>query len=154
MLKRAHLVLCFGLIVLAWTMAAAQPAHEHGSAPTTKAVAVLSPLKGSGVKGVVTFEAVENGVRVVADLTGLLPGKHGFHIHEFGDLQRRRRQLRGGPLQSGGHASWHALERQEARRRHGKYRSGGGRKGPRRLRGRCHGSHGRAFDRRARGDRA
>ena len=44
MLKRAHLVFCFGLIVLAWTMAAAQPAHEHGSAPTTKAVAVCKAM--------------------------------------------------------------------------------------------------------------
>lgn len=83
MLKIAHLVL--GGTALAWTIAAAQPAHEHAETPVTKAVALIAPLKGSGVQGIVTFEKVDKGVRVVADLSGLVPGKHGFHIHEFGD---------------------------------------------------------------------
>ena len=50
-----------------------------------KAVCVLIPTAGNNVFGVVTFTKVENGVQVVADLTGLTQGKHGFHIHEFGD---------------------------------------------------------------------
>ena len=50
-----------------------------------KAVAVLHPTEGNNVKGVVTFTKVDNGFKVVADLEGLTPGKHGFHIHEFGD---------------------------------------------------------------------
>jgi Cu-Zn family superoxide dismutase len=33
----------------------------------------------------VTFTREKNGVRVVANLTGLKPGEHGFHIHENGD---------------------------------------------------------------------
>jgi Cu-Zn family superoxide dismutase len=53
--------------------------------PATKAVAVIQPLQDSGVRGVVTFIQEGNGVRVVAEITGLSPGKHGFHIHEFGD---------------------------------------------------------------------
>jgi Cu-Zn family superoxide dismutase len=85
MMKNTLLVIGLGGILCASIQVPAQPAHDHGAAPATKAVAVLSPLKGSGVKGLVTFEAVEHGVRVVADLTGLTPGKHGFHIHEFGD---------------------------------------------------------------------
>jgi len=51
----------------------------------TKAVAVLSPTKSNSVSGVVTFTKVEGGVKIVADVTGLTPGSHGFHIHEFGD---------------------------------------------------------------------
>jgi Cu-Zn family superoxide dismutase len=31
------------------------------------------------------FTVVDGGVRVVADLDGLSPGKHGFHIHTYGD---------------------------------------------------------------------
>lgn len=74
-------------VLAAWILALAAPgaAQEMHGAAAAKAVAVIAPLKGSGVRGIVMFEAVEHGVRVVADLTGLTPGKHGFHIHEFGD---------------------------------------------------------------------
>lgn len=51
----------------------------------TKAVCVLMPKENGNVHGVVTFEATEGGIKVVADVSGLTPGKHGFHIHEFGD---------------------------------------------------------------------
>jgi superoxide dismutase, Cu-Zn family len=55
------------------------------AAPVTKAVAVVNPLGGSGVAGQVTFAKAEAGVKVSVHLTGLTPGTHGFHIHEFGD---------------------------------------------------------------------
>jgi len=51
----------------------------------TKAIAVLSSASGSKVSGTVTFTKDGGGVKVVADVTGLTPGKHGFHVHEFGD---------------------------------------------------------------------
>lgn len=51
----------------------------------TKAIAVLHPSAGSQVMGTVTFTKSGDAVQVVADITGLTPGKHGFHIHEFGD---------------------------------------------------------------------
>lgn len=51
----------------------------------TKAIAVLNPASGSQVKGTVTFTKTGDTVQVVADITGLTPGKHAFHIHEFGD---------------------------------------------------------------------
>src|SRR5438270_1733751 len=50
-----------------------------------KAIAVLHPASGSQVTGTVTFTKAGDAVQVVADVTGLTPGKHGFHIHEFGD---------------------------------------------------------------------
>lgn len=49
------------------------------------AIAVLHPASGSGVTGCVKFTRETEGVRVEADLAGLAPGRHGFHIHEFGD---------------------------------------------------------------------
>jgi len=51
-----------------------------------RAIAVVTATKGNSVHGVVTFEKVDKGIHVVANLTGLTPGKHGFHIHEFGDI--------------------------------------------------------------------
>lgn len=51
----------------------------------TEAKAGLRPTQGNDVSGVVQFAKVEEGVRVTASLTGLSPGKHGFHIHEKGD---------------------------------------------------------------------
>src|SRR5439155_23643210 len=53
--------------------------------PVTRAVAALQSLKESKVQGTVTFTQANEGVHVVANLTGLAPGTHGFHIHEFGD---------------------------------------------------------------------
>src|SRR6187397_682851 len=51
----------------------------------TKAMAVLHSASGSQVAGTVTFTKSGDTVQVVADITGLTPGKHAFHIHEFGD---------------------------------------------------------------------
>lgn len=53
-------------------------------AATKKAVAVL---KGnSNVEGVVTLTQEDDGPTTVkVRVTGLTPGKHGFHLHEYGD---------------------------------------------------------------------
>lgn len=50
-----------------------------------QAVAVLSPAPNGQVRGQVTFLEETEGVRVTANIEGLTPGKHGFHIHEKGD---------------------------------------------------------------------
>lgn len=64
--------------------------HQEMQAPEKakefeKAVCVLNPTKGNKVSGVVTFTKSDSGMVVIADIEGLSPGKHGFHIHEFGD---------------------------------------------------------------------
>ena len=51
----------------------------------TKAIAVLHPTAGNNVTGLVTFTKSGDAIKVVADITGLTPGKHGFHVHAFGD---------------------------------------------------------------------
>jgi Cu-Zn family superoxide dismutase len=50
-----------------------------------KAICVLNPTEGNDVSGTVTFTCKGEDVKIVADVEGLTPGKHGFHIHEFGD---------------------------------------------------------------------
>src|SRR5215467_8432315 len=67
-----------GLIALAQT-----PAVK--SAVSSKGISVLHPTAGNKVSGTVTFTPVADGVQVRAEIAGLTPGKHGFHIHEFGD---------------------------------------------------------------------
>lgn len=55
------------------------------STDQTRAICVLYPTDGNEVTGTVTFASTPDGVKVTYDIFGLTPGKHGFHIHEFGD---------------------------------------------------------------------
>jgi Cu-Zn family superoxide dismutase len=66
------------------TLTASLSSAEKGDKPK-EAKAILNPTKGNRAQGVVTFTQVEGGVRVIADVDYLEPGKHGFHIHEYGD---------------------------------------------------------------------
>lgn len=54
-------------------------------ATVNKAVCVLHPTEGNDVHGLVTFTRAGSDIKIVADLKGLAPGKHGFHIHQWGD---------------------------------------------------------------------
>jgi Cu-Zn family superoxide dismutase len=73
------------LALLGMNSQGAQHEEKKGEAGApTKAVAVLFPTKGSDVKGRVTFTQEGRTVHVRAEISGLSPGEHGFHIHEFG----------------------------------------------------------------------
>ena len=52
----------------------------------TNAVAVIHGFGDNPVKGAIHFKATTDGVQISGQLSGLKPGKHGFHIHEFGDV--------------------------------------------------------------------
>src|SRR6266700_694959 len=74
------------LIFLSLTAIGARPqAPEEKSSAPLKAVAVVHPTQGNKVSGTVTFTEVADGVQVQAEITGLSPGNHGVHVHEFGD---------------------------------------------------------------------
>jgi superoxide dismutase, Cu-Zn family len=64
--------------------ARAQVPEEKSSAPL-QAIALLHPTEGNKISGTITFTEVADGVQVHAEISGLTPGKHGFHVHEFGD---------------------------------------------------------------------
>jgi Cu-Zn family superoxide dismutase len=84
-MKTFHsLIPAAALLLAVLSPAAAQAPHKEKE--VTKAIAVLQPTKGSNVKGTVTFTKSGEGIRVEASVTGLTPGKHGFHVHQFGDL--------------------------------------------------------------------
>jgi superoxide dismutase, Cu-Zn family len=61
-----------------------------------KAIAVLNPTQNNKITGTVTFSKTETGVKVVADIKGLTPGSHGFHIHQFGDCSAPNADSAGG----------------------------------------------------------
>jgi Cu-Zn family superoxide dismutase len=67
--------------------AADEKPHADHHADAAKGAGAMAHIKGFGagkdkVKGHVTFTQMEGGVKVVAHIEGLAPGKHGFHLHE------------------------------------------------------------------------
>ena len=58
---------------------------EKGTEKTKKAIAVLHPTKGNNTNGIVKFKKTDNGIEIMGEIKNLSPGKHGFHIHEYGD---------------------------------------------------------------------
>jgi superoxide dismutase, Cu-Zn family len=95
---RRTLVLAGTVIAIAVLLTGCTTLGGGRAEPARQAVAVVRPLRGSTVQGLVTFVQEDNGVRVVADITGLTPGKHGFHIHEFGDITATDGSSAGGHL--------------------------------------------------------
>ncbi|CAN6695579.1 unnamed protein product [Malus baccata var. baccata] len=69
---------------MSFSAAAAAPKPLTVVAATKKAVAVLKGT--SSVEGVVTLSQEDDGPTTVnVRITGLTPGPHGFHLHEYGD---------------------------------------------------------------------
>jgi Cu-Zn family superoxide dismutase len=86
--------------------------HDAGQENARKiAVANLAPSKAAttqptlnNVTGTVTFTQVGDKVEIVAEVRGLKPNsKHGFHIHEKGDLSAPDLTSAGGHFNPGGH---------------------------------------------------
>lgn len=86
MKKEAKISLAYALVfVLGAGCATNQRSQETAAPHGRKAVAVLSPTQGNNVTGTITFTEERDGVRVIADVRGLTPGSHGFHVHDKGD---------------------------------------------------------------------
>ncbi|MEW6754257.1 MAG: superoxide dismutase family protein [Candidatus Latescibacterota bacterium] len=69
-------------------------------APT--ALVKLLPTQDSHVRGTLTLVAEEGGLRVTGRITGLTPGLHGIHVHEFGDCAAPDASSAGGHFAPGG----------------------------------------------------
>ncbi len=82
-MKRLAIGVVFLVLVIGVALVGCTRNEGHGV--SSKAIAVLSPTEGNKVKGYVSFEKDGKGVRMAANIEGLSPGMHGFHVHEFGD---------------------------------------------------------------------
>ena len=73
-------------------------AHEVSAAhhEVSSAIAVITGTEGNDVTGVVKFTVVDGGVEIEAHINGLAPGKHGFHIHQLGDISAANGTSTGG----------------------------------------------------------
>jgi superoxide dismutase, Cu-Zn family len=69
---------------MTWYAVSAEPAEPQ---PPTEGVAVVMPTKGQKAHGVIVIKQEGDLVRITGSVSGLTPGKHGFHIHEYGDLR-------------------------------------------------------------------
>ena len=70
----------------------------------TKAICVLKSTEGNKVSGIITFTQTKKGVLVEAEVHGLKPNsKHGFHIHQYGDISSPDGKSTGGHFNPGGH---------------------------------------------------
>ena len=73
---------------LLWVGILACHTHKYDNR-VKSAVVRLAPTRGSQVTGYAYFQQNEKGVKVDIRVEGLNPGqKHGYHIHEFGDLSK------------------------------------------------------------------
>lgn len=87
-MKNLKVILSIILIAGLCAPISAQTMNMQMSAPAGmvhSAICMIYPTQGNNVTGKITFTKMEGGVKIVADLKGLTKGKHGIHIHEFGD---------------------------------------------------------------------
>jgi Cu-Zn family superoxide dismutase len=77
-------------------------ADEHPKMATVKkAICVIHGLGDSKVSGVVTFTQHGHDVEISGKIKGLTPGKHGFHVHEFGNCNSKDGLSAGGHFNPG-----------------------------------------------------
>ncbi|MFP4317276.1 MAG: superoxide dismutase family protein [Desulfovibrionales bacterium] len=64
---------------------------QHGTGgDVQRAVAVIAPIEGEQVRGVVHFSPDRNGLSIKGEFWNLEQGSHGFHVHKYGDCTAPR----------------------------------------------------------------
>lgn len=109
--------------------------HDHGDAASadafaavSKAVCVLKPTNNeelTGVTGTISFTQTKAGLLVEANVSGLKPdSKHGFHVHQWGDISGADGKATGGHYNPEG-SEEHSLPHVEEHDEHTHAKTGG-----------------------------
>ncbi|WP_417388567.1 superoxide dismutase family protein [Gimesia sp.] len=77
--------------------------HKEAVPETNQAVVVITPTKDFSATGMVQLKQSKGVVHLTGKIEGLTPGKHGFHIHQFGDLSAVDGTSAGGHYAPAGH---------------------------------------------------
>src|SRR5262249_34474665 len=75
---------CLAMLGLRTRAAAQATAHADGSGVKAEAQLIPTTKTESKGKGAIYFTKTRQGIHVEGEITGLTPGEHGFHVHEFG----------------------------------------------------------------------
>lgn len=80
-----HLLFTLMLVAASFYLGSTYYYYSPLFAKINRATAVIYPTKGNTCSGTVTFSQEKDGLHIEAHISGLTPGEHGFHIHEFGN---------------------------------------------------------------------
>src|SRR5919106_5606786 len=102
------ILLYIACVLVAAAPVFAQPAYS--GSPTQTARATFVNQQGQQV-GTATVAQTPNGVLINAEIAGLPPGEHGFHIHETGRCDPTTGfESAGGHYAPGGHKHGYLVE--------------------------------------------
>lgn len=89
---------------------------QSSATSEVSAISRIRADKGYSASGEVRFHQEPNGVRISGEVTGLSPGQHGFHIHEFGDCSAPDGKSAGGHFAPNGNP--HGSPQDNVNKRH------------------------------------
>jgi Cu-Zn family superoxide dismutase len=97
----------------AQTAVMSTPSTDTAMVAADSATSAKAEIHGAGdthdaISGTAVFTAQSGGIKIVVDVTGLKPGKHGIHIHEKADLSDPKLLSAGGHFNPGGAEHKHA----------------------------------------------
>lgn len=76
-------------------------ASKTDQQPIEKAMSILAGTNGSQVTGLIWFAKAEGGIMIKGHISGLEPGSHGIHIHQYGDCSSGDGKSAGGHFNPG-----------------------------------------------------
>jgi Cu-Zn family superoxide dismutase len=99
------------LAIVCFSAADAQPPEKAGG--ISKAVCVLHPTQGHKAQGIIWFTRRGGEIEITGEISGLTPGVHAFHVHEYGDCSSPDAMSTGGHFNPEGkkHGDIHSRER-------------------------------------------